>query len=281
MTEPRKATDVLIELESKIDTLISLIKTQDLNFKIISNKLNEIMEAAKKQSEAPKFTAATPNTTPTFPPPSLDPERYVRVSAESAIPSTNAPEGFRRTSRPETFGNQGAGEQTLAQPAQKIEKLGDGIAQPKVPQSSQKYPLQLPKGMPPPGRTAGENVADVVFPQHPSSTHLKSPATPPAPSQANKPVVQNAVPVMQRVIDKNAKTVFMANVEIVDLATAQPVFKTRTNGTGKWQASLPVGDYRITIKKGEGLTKAGLEAIQDIKVDGSISPYELKQLILK
>ena len=41
--EPRKATDLLLDLESKIDTILLLIKNQDLNIKLISNKLNDII----------------------------------------------------------------------------------------------------------------------------------------------------------------------------------------------------------------------------------------------
>jgi hypothetical protein len=92
---------------------------------------------------------------------------------------------------------------------------------------------------------------------------------------------QGQIPVMQRCVDKNGKSLFLAPVEIVDLSTGQPVFKTRTNGTGKWMASLGIGAYRVTITKQASMNKEKLEAVQDIQVDGAQSPLELPMMIIK
>jgi hypothetical protein len=46
-------------------------------------------------------------------------------------------------------------------------------------------------------------------------------------------------------------------------------------------ASLPIGAYRVLIRKRESLTKEKLEAAQDIQVDGSQSPLDLPIMIIK
>jgi hypothetical protein len=61
----------------------------------------------------------------------------------------------------------------------------------------------------------------------------------------------------------------------------QMSFKTRTNGTGKWMASLALGNYRVTIRKHDSATNTKLEATQDIQVDGTQSPLELQALIIR
>ena len=268
MTEPRKATDVLLDLESKVDTLIGLVRSQDLVIKILSNKLNEVMSKLTV-SQAPKPTAEAPTSMPRMPLsplqnlPQLDPERQVLVDAEVRLPTTDSPQGFRRTSRPETF-------------------QGDDVylGQKKEQRTVPKYPTQLPK--PPPGRDAAPEVdfpeVPPPFPEHQTSVPAKQ-ARP-----VGKPVqqlVQNAIPVVQRIVDKGGKSIFLADVEITDLTTAQPVFKTRTNGTGKWMASLGVGAYRVSIRKRGDGTKEKIEADQDITVDGSKSPLELQTVIIR
>jgi len=55
--EPRKATDIILNLESKVDILLSIVRSQDLNIKILSNKLNSIIE--KLEQEAPKSKFST------------------------------------------------------------------------------------------------------------------------------------------------------------------------------------------------------------------------------
>ena len=93
--------------------------------------------------------------------------------------------------------------------------------------------------------------------------------------------MQNSIPVVQRILNKDGKSVFLADVEITDLASSQSVYKGRTNGTGKWMASLGVGAYRVVIRKKESAQQARMEAIQDVQVDGSRSPLELQTLIIK
>lgn len=271
-SEPRKASDILLELEKKMDIALNIIRTQDLNIKILSNKLNAIVETMEKKSaEAPKFTVEAVNATPqTRALPrqvqvgdDVD-DRDLFISHEDKLPLETEPIGFRRTSRPETF-------------------AGDDVYLPKPSSAvTPKYPVQMPAAppgrgtsAPPPGR---ESVA--VVPIQPPPVQKEAKPVQEAPKQV--PVIlQNAIPVMQRVVNAHGKSLFLADVEIIDLATMQQVAKTRTNGTGKWMASLGVGDYRVIIRKLEATTKQRLEVTQDLHIDGSQSPYELQTVIIK
>lgn len=260
--EPRKASDVLLELEQKLDVALSIIRAQDLNIKILSNKLNAVLEALQKKSaDPPKIMVEAVNTTrPISSPfqsmPELDPEKQIPVSSEFTLPLEKEPQGFRRTSRPETF-------------------AGDDVYFHKAPANSVPQPAQNTQ-KPPPGRTA-----EVIVP--PTATKKAALDAVPSKQQNKVPVniVQNAIPIQQRVVNKHGKSLFLADVEIIDLSTMQQIFKTRTGGNGKWMASLPVGNYRVLIRKMEAGSGEKLEAVQEILVDGSQSPLELQAIIIK
>lgn len=271
-SEPRKASDILLELEQKLDTALNIIRTQDLNIKILSNKLNSILEALEKKTAEPKVMVEAVNTarvpvSPIQQMSQFDPERQVPVVAEAKLPVEVEPKGFRRTSRPETF-------------------AGDDAYLPSPPTAMEtKFPVQVPNmPKPPPGRgpmspPPGRTVEATVV--APTPKPVPVPEAQPMPQKQQVTVVQNAVPVMQRVVNGSGKSLFLAEVEIIDLASMQQIYKTRTNGTGKWMASLGVGEYRVIIRKFEAATKEKLEVTQDIQVDGSQSPLELQTVIIK
>ena len=302
MTETRKATDVLLDLESKVGMLLDIIRAQDLNIKVLSNKLNDVIGRLEKQQAAPpKIVVETTQTAPVAPPmmpptftqiPAGEPERTIPVTAESKLPQTEVPQGFRRNSRPETY----AGDNAILPRPEEI-----------------RMPVQLPKTapmgrngvMPPPGRTQGSEVTAMAPPTatnprnnkkgvfappnpqgspmapHGSPNPMMAPQMEEQMPQQQAQAAQGQIPVMQRCVDKNGKSIFLADVEIVDLSTGQPVEKTRTNGTGKWMAPLGIGAYRVTISKRASQNKEKLEAVQDIQVDGTQSPLELPMMIIK
>jgi hypothetical protein len=265
LTEPRKASDVLLELEQKIDVALSIIRAQDLNIKILSNKLNAVLEALEKKGvEPPKFTVEpvhtarpiAPMVSPFHQPIPLDEERQIPVESEFKLPLEKEPQGFRRTSRPETF-------------------AGDDAYRPPSPKMS--LPQDRHPSTPPPGRTA-----EVIVP--PTITDKKVALDRvPVKVQERVPVqvVQNAIPVQQRVVNKHGKSLFLADVEIIDMGSMQQIVKTRTNGMGKWMASLGIGQYRVIIRKMENATKERLEVTQDIEIDGTQSTVELQTVIIK
>jgi hypothetical protein len=294
MTEPRKATDVLLDVESKVNTLLDIVRSQDLVIKVLSNKLNDVIgKLDKQQASAPRVMVEAVNTAPpraNIVPPTFDqipagePERNIPVTAESKLPQDNTPHGFRRSSRPETYAGDNA---VLPRPEQEVKMP---MQLPKMPPGRQQ-PMQ-----PPPGRNAtdstvvvpgGTNVpssrrGNVLAPPNPGGSPFSHAEQAPM-AEGDTPMSsgQGQIPVMQRCVDKNGKSLFLAPVEIVDLSTGQPVFKTRTNGTGKWMASLGIGAYRVTITKQASMNKEKLEAVQDIQVDGAQSPLELPMMIIK
>ncbi len=231
---PRKATDIILDLESKIDILINLVRSQDLNIKVLSNKLNTVidrMDSFSSQSipkiEAVDFKVANNIESNT--------EKII-VSSESTLQVDNNPQGFRRTSRPETF----SGDNMYLSRQETNHKVED----------------------PTPVVSVNQNP---VTPKKEESVDINT---------------KNSIPTVQRIVDKNGKSIFLADVEIFN-DKSESIFKTRTNGTGKWMATLPVGSYKVVVKKRESMTKEKLESTQKIVVDGSQSPLELPMIIIK
>lgn len=272
----RKATDVLLDIEGKVNNLLELVRVQDFDIKILSNKLNDVLTALNKQVSAPqKITVeAVQNMSPALAQAQVkDPERNIPISASGALPQTDAPDGFRRTSRPETFAPKTLPPMQQSQPPA---QLGDDV---KMPVQSPQMPNR--QGTPPPGRGSGSEVPTAnQAPAVNSKGRGGAVMAPPQP-QGSPDVPQGQIPVSQRCVDKNGKGIFLADVEIVDIATSQSVPKTRTNATGKWFAAMAVGNYRITIRKRESVTKEKMEAVQDIQIDGTQSRVELPMLIIK
>jgi hypothetical protein len=295
--EPRKATDVLLGVESKMNELLDLARAQDLVIKILSNKLNDVISRLDKQQAAPQKiiveTVQTPSKSsnpPSFPSmPAGDPGRTIPVTAEMALPQSDTPQGFRRNSRPETYAPKTVPPMPV-QPPQQAAKLGD------EPPPPSKYPVQLPpnstlrtQASAPPGRGPGSEVVTVPPEANQIPGNKKgragsvvAPSQPHgSPPMAGVDQAQGQIPVRQRCVDKNGKSIFLADVEVVDMTTAQPILKTRTNGAGTWMASLGIGNYRVTIRKRENVTKEKIEAVQDIQIDGSVPKLELPMLIIK
>jgi hypothetical protein len=267
--EPRKATDILLDLESKIETVLNTVRSQELNIKIISNKLNEVMKGLEKQNAAPhKIIVEAVQNTPVpnqaahlftqLPP--VDPSRNVVVTAESKLPVEEGPKGFRRTSRPESYSDE------------KSYRTREVLPPPPVA-----IPSETPQAnKPPPGRSVGEVVTAQIQPKTKAA-----PAPPSTTKVATEADTHGIVPVEQRVVDRNSKSIFLADVEIIDIATGEQVSKSRTHATGKWMAALPLGNYRVIIRKLESITRDKLESIQTIKVDGSEVPLRLPIVIIK
>ena len=256
--EPRKATDVLLDLESKVEVLLQIVKSQDFNIKLLSNKLNLLMDKLDKQPVAPpKIMVEAVNTNPMAINPAIAeptvPEKNIPISSDFNIPSDNSPQGFRRTSRPETF----SGDNVY---------LNNGIED-----SVTRFPMQMPK-------LAQNKPAEVIVPNVNVPDKKSSKQQEPEFSERES---RGSIPVVQRIVDKNGKAIFLAEVEVLDLAKGDVVFKTRTNGTGKWMASLPIGSYRVMIRKRESVSKEKMEAGQDIHVDGTQSPLELQTMIIR
>jgi hypothetical protein len=246
MSDTRKATDVLLEMEAKMNTLIAENANMKFNISLISNKLTEIITALGKQQEiAPKFTVEAVNKSPFRPNIALtppDPERNIPIFADPVNVIPTAPDGTpRRTSRVET------------KPAPILSKNSLGAD------------------------------GEVIFTDHPEATFPASAfnkTQPPNETPAQTSQIKK-IPVIQRCIDKNQKAIFLADVEVIDMNNGQSVYTTRTNGAGKWQASLPEGQYKIRIKKPVRGDEDKIESQQNVKIEGSGKALNLPDIMVK
>lgn len=247
--EPRKASEVILELEAKLNKLIGLVTSQDQLIKVLSNKVNNLISKLDNPVVQPKITVEAVNSNPFTMVPEQIPEKNIPISSENTIQIENKPVGFRRTSRPETYS-------------------GDNSYLPKIANSVEenKFPIQIPKA---------SGKAEIIVNSKKQEQQSQQ-------SLQNKPKITSTstIPVTQRVVGANGKPAFLADVEVLD-GNMQSVFKTRTNGIGKWTAPLSIGSYRVIIRKREPLTKEQIEIAQDIQVDGSNSPLELPLVVIK
>ena len=272
--EQRKTSDIILELEAKLDILIAIIRTQDLNIKVISNKLNLLSDKIDKAApQAPpniKISAVDtksnvtqtllPSQTPIYQNPNLSQsDRQFLVKPEDSIPMVIEPgkdNANRRISRDVTS--------QVVKPPQKVETVQQ-IKQP-VQQVNQvqKYPMQMP---------VLPVKQEINIPVQQEDDF----------KEVNEEVIKNDVmiPVTQRVIDSNSKSVFIANVEIIDINTMESVRKTRTNGAGKWAVTLPTGQYRVLINHKNPITKDKMDLMQEIMIDGTQSSINLGDIVLK
>ncbi|MEK6881631.1 MAG: carboxypeptidase-like regulatory domain-containing protein, partial [Nanoarchaeota archaeon] len=127
-----------------------------------------------------------------------------------------------------------------------------------------KYPTQIP-------RPSGG--AEVIVPE--AVTQSKKVES------SKKQNTGSAVPIKQRIVDASGKSVFLADVEIFNAESGESASKTRTNGTGKWVASLPLGNYRVVVRKRDSLSKDTKEIVQSVQIDGSLNQIELPVMIIK
>tara|TARA_R110000868_G_scaffold99024_4_gene272654 strand:- start:13220 stop:13930 length:711 start_codon:yes stop_codon:yes gene_type:complete len=231
-SEPRKASDVLIDLESKINVLLQLVRSQDLNIKILSNKLNSLLENTKTNVNATAENLSFE-----------DDSKKIYVSSDGNLPLDNFPSAIRRNSRPETYSSTSNNEVQVNKEAEVIVNIKDNS--------------------------------------------IKNGFIKLDPDKKTQPLIDKdrndhlVIPVHQRVVDRNGKSIFLADVEVVNLETNNVIFKTRTNGTGKWMASLSPGNYNVIIQKRESVSKEKIKTEQLITVDAGTSLVELQMIILK
>jgi len=227
----RKATDILLELESKLNLILEISKNQDLNLKLLSNKINilsskiddNIKSAIKIDNVGTDAIESQINNA------------FLSTPYDLSLKVDDSPsDGFRRTSRPETFSKNNKSAQTLQKNV-----------------------------------VINENVQDIIF-QSPKNEKVEKET-----SQSF-----GAIPVVQRIVDKNSKSVFLADVEVKS-SSGEIVIKTRTNGTGKWVGSLNPGTYKVMVKKRESISKQQLECVKEIKISESKDTLILEDIVLK
>lgn len=230
----RKATDVLLSIESKLESLLNHHRTQELNLKILSNKFNSLIENIpkyfndhKQSMTRPQIKIEAADVSPV--------SKNIPISSDFNLSTDSDPVGFRRTSRPETF-------EERESPALKetresaIQKVVKNFENTKQQENTPHLPPKLSEGL----------ISQIT----------------------------------QRIVDKNQKSIFLAEVEIKSLE-GELIHKTRTNSIGKWNATLPPGKYRVSASKRESSSKQKIEIFQDVEIDGSKSMMSLPDLIVK
>jgi hypothetical protein len=272
--EARTATQVILELEAKVDNLTNIVESQNFANKLLSNKLSELIQLVKGMKvSSPGITAEAVNTAPQIPVSPLrnfkptDPERQIPIFAADKLPETNKPLGFRRTSRPETF----TGDPNYLDPSKQVQDFVDYV--PKAPtggksESVANYNTNL--------NVQQAREVEIGASANAIPKQAKQPI-----KQESKFVVQNAVPIMQRVVDSNGKSVFLAEVDIVNADTSEMALKTKTKANGNWMASLSPGNYQVVICKKGGNKTPEMQAVQNIPIDGKTSPMQLPQIVIK
>ncbi len=247
MDEPRKATDILLSIETLLTQILGETRSKNLNDKLMLNKMGSLLS---KLENAPAAMSANQPA-----PAKLSVEAdYTFTPASESLPLEDEPLGFRRTSRPETYATEKQMSQVTKPPAppQPVSILqSKDLAQP--------HPYQQP------------------------AEDWKTVSMPALPKMQSEEASMNIgrVSVEQRVVDKNGKAIFLANVEIINKQTNKPETKTRTTSTGKWQAVLPPGNYDVKITKSESMSKEKVELRQEIHVDSKNPTHQLPMVIAK
>jgi hypothetical protein len=238
----RTAVDVLLSLETKIDQLTYLNRNLELNNKVLSNKITHIMGLLSSLSIEQKTIAKE----------AYDPIG-IATSPPALLPEFAPP------------------------PSRQQHQIEDEVTFPQeVTPSVETAPVGFRRTSRP--ETYTQN-------QAPQKKNVPTPSIPQGDFKPPTKIIQNErdasarVPLSQQIIDNKGQKMFLSSVEIVNVETGTTEAKTRTNGVGKWTASLPYGRYRVKIRKQEGLGKQGEEYTQELIVNGK-TPQDLPPVIL-
>lgn len=214
MGEQRSATEVLLEIEQKVEYLIKQLASTDLNIKILSNKINNLSQGQLVAPVAAATTVQNTNqqfsNTNIFNQPNV-PLGQVKIDPEQQLPITDSVVGQRRTSRDASFGV---------------------VAEPVVQRQSNQQSL-----LPSPPQQQPQPVAQ--------ATALDSSK----PQNSVDKSHQLKVPVSQRIVNEKGKAIFLANITISDEKGNVVENGKRTSANGKWNALLSPGRYKVSIVK--------------------------------
>lgn len=257
MSEPKKITDIVYDLDKKVNLIIELLRVTDLNQKILINKLKETVERIDKISTVNSLT--TPQANNNFKIEATDIVSNVKTNKEVNLSLESVPKGFRRNSRPETYSGDNQYIKNVVSPTEEI---------------SSPTPPPIEKSL-------SENNYKQEFFQKNNDYLMGTEIKVENKESFTQPNIVGTILVQQRVVNKNGKSVFLADVEIINLENNGDSIKTRTNAAGKWSSALSPGNYRITLKKMDPATKEKIEISQDIVVDGRVNPLDIPMVIIK
>lgn len=105
--EPRKASDILLSLEDKVNNLTKMISVYDYNTKIILDRVNKIfayIDALQKEDALlAQQNAQQPIQSENDLFPQYQEKEIIQTSTEHLITEETDPKGHRRTARSETY----------------------------------------------------------------------------------------------------------------------------------------------------------------------------------
>lgn len=217
----RRASDILLDLESKIITLISAVASLNTAVNTLSNRINKnsnIKNDLEEPKEQQKFSVEAADVIPKL------------IKAEAALPVTSNPLGIRRGARAENY----AGEKQFETEQKEVSNFRPALPKPEVVENQQ--PIQQDKG---------------------------------------------TITVTQRVVNGEGKSLFLADVAIVDNITGKQMRKLKTNASGSWTTTLNPSSYLIKIKKIDPALNKVFESSQIVEVHGTSNPLNLSPHILR
>jgi len=100
MEETRTGSDLLLEIEAKLNTLLEMVSAQNLNINVLSNKLNVLLKSQNVQlnSQVAKINKPSPSIE------AVDNSK-IQINSDNNLQVEQSPNGFRRTSRSDTYTN--------------------------------------------------------------------------------------------------------------------------------------------------------------------------------
>jgi|ERR1700722_3598683 len=98
--QPRKASEVVVSIEDKVNTIIQSMSVYNMNIKLILDRVNKIYNYIEQgNAQAPETQVVGPTVPPT---PQSDKE-IVQTSAEHVLTVAEEPSSLRRTARSESY----------------------------------------------------------------------------------------------------------------------------------------------------------------------------------
>lgn len=206
----RTAIDILLEIENKVDNIVKLMHTIDMNNKILSNKLNSLSDKIGHNADAPKFS--------------------VEVSDNDMLKTSTVT-------------------QQIALSNKKVDRVSPLVKAQEKPVVAKQEPLSEKE----------------EFPEFVPEQKIN--------------ITPNTSPVIQRVLDGKNNKLYMAEVKIFD-KEGNVLIKTTTNSAGKWNASLPEGNWKVLVSKSASVNRPKLEEIQIITVKANNKINDLGDFVL-
>jgi len=243
----RKATDILLGIESELKTLSRRLQNVENLQKLLVKKANEI--PSPTPAHHPQQHLPHPQTSHT-PVETRAEEHDRQVQEEQTWEPTITRDNFDARQKTNRFS------EMAAEAGVKVEEDNPSSMQTFVARQSE---------LPPDPR--GEDL-------------IEAPGRSPSRGQRG-PKGKVSKSSVSQVITRGDTPLFLANIEVLD-NTGQMINQTRTNPKGRWLMALAPGDYQVHVVKRfpPDSGKESIDTMYQIQVPPSDKPMELDQLSL-